>query len=125
MAPGRESSTAGVPGTDVRCPFTETSSTDSSSVGGGPSTTATPDGKLTIRDQYKLIPFSVGQRSCPGERLANSEMRVLLSTLLREMSWRPVIPWAGVDLRENYSLTLIPTVSQRLNFSRSPPHPDA
>ena len=64
----------------------------------------------------KFIPFSIGQRVCPGSRLAISEMQTTACTLLRTVRWRR--SKAPIDLSEEYSLTLLPTNSQRLRFER-------
>ena len=80
---------------------------------------STPQGtQLSEADNYKFIPFSVGQRSCPGEALAVAELGALVSGLLTRVQWQPQQPWSRVDLRESYALTLQPLVSQSLKFSR-------
>jgi hypothetical protein len=48
--------------------------------------------------------------------LAEAEIHILVEELLRSLSWEPE-PWSGIDLREWYSLTLQPAVSQSLRFS--------
>ena len=80
---------------------------------------STPQGtQAPEADNYKFIPFSLGQRSCPGEALAVAELGALVSGLLTRVQWQPQQPWARVDLRESYSLTLQPLESQALKFSR-------
>uniref|UniRef100_A0A7S4D316 Cytochrome P450 n=1 Tax=Eutreptiella gymnastica TaxID=73025 RepID=A0A7S4D316_9EUGL len=73
-------------------------------------------GAAGAEDACKFIPFSLGQRACPGMHLAEAEIHILVEELLRSLSWEPE-PWSGIDLREWYSLTLQPAVSQSLRFS--------
>jgi len=62
----------------------------------------------------KFLPFSVGQRSCPGARLAEAELHAVTHTLLTHVRWARTAP---LDLREEFGLTLLPAVPQRLRFS--------
>jgi len=67
-------------------------------------------------DGCKFIPYSIGRRVCPGSRLAEAEMGAATQVLLREVRWtKGSVP---IDMREEYSLTLSPTVSQSLCFER-------
>lgn len=75
----------------------------------------------------KFIPFSIGQRMCPGARLAEMQLEILAVHILQNMSWEPVKEdglvgalggLRAVDLREEYSLTLMPAASQQLRFMR-------
>jgi len=68
-------------------------------------------------DACKFIPYSIGRRVCPGSRLAEAEMDVVTKVLLKRVKWtaRGKKP---IDLREEYSLTLYPSVSQSLHFER-------
>jgi len=68
---------------------------------------------FTSEERAKFIPFSIGQRSCPGERLARAELEAATLALLRAARWDAV---GTVDLREAYSLTLVPQSSQALRF---------
>jgi cytochrome P450 len=61
----------------------------------------------------KFLPFSVGQRACPGEVLARAELEAVTLALLRGLRWEAV---GTVDLREEYSLTLVPAKAQSLRF---------
>jgi cytochrome P450 len=79
---------------------------------------STSQAQVSIAQSFKFIPFSAGQRSCPGEALAEAELQALVSGLLRHLQWRPQTPWSRVDLRESYSLTLQPLASQSLQFTR-------
>jgi cytochrome P450 len=63
----------------------------------------------------KFVPFSVGQRSCPGELLARAELEAVAVALLRAVRWEAV---GVVDLREEYSLTLVPARAQTLRFTK-------
>ena len=65
----------------------------------------------------KFIPFSVGQRACPGARLAEAEIDAASRTLLRSLRWSAAAP--PLDLTEEYGLTLAPAVPQRLRFARA------
>jgi cytochrome P450 len=98
------------------CPFIDVAAAPTAS--GASTPPKSPSG--SVPDLHNLIPFSVGQRSCPGkEKLAYSQMRILMSTLLRQLTWASPLPWlAGVDLSESYSLTLTPSASQPLRFRR-------
>ena len=72
-------------------------------------------------DACKFVPFSVGQRVCPGSRLAIAELQAAASVLLRTTRWRRAAPATSVDLREEYGLTLAPQMAQRLRFERVAP----
>ena len=63
----------------------------------------------------KYIPYSIGARACPGRQLAEAEMETATRTLLSRCRWRRVAP---IDLREEYSLTLVPKMAQALRFER-------
>jgi isoflavone 2'-hydroxylase len=67
-------------------------------------------------ESCKFIPYSIGRRACPGSRLAQAELTTATRGLLRSVSWCRVE--SKIDLREEYSLTLAPTVSQSLSFRR-------
>ena len=67
-------------------------------------------------ESCKFIPYSIGRRACPGSRLAQAELTTATRGLLRSVSWCRVE--SKIDLREEYSLTLAPTVSQSLSFHR-------
>ncbi|MCI2398543.1 cytochrome P450 [Aliiroseovarius subalbicans] len=63
---------------------------------------ATPEGKQCLRDAY--IPFSAGQRVCPGSAFAMIEGPLLLSLLIRtyrfeQVEKRPAMPVAHLTLR--------------------------
>ena len=66
-------------------------------------------------DACKFIPYSIGRRVCPGSRLADAEMTAATQVLLRNVRWTQ--GKTPINLREEYSLTLAPTVSQSLCFS--------
>ncbi|KAJ1638239.1 cytochrome P450 [Pavlovales sp. CCMP2436] len=70
----------------------------------------------------KFVPFSVGQRSCPGELLARAELEAATVALLRAVRWEAV---GIVDLREEYSLTLVPARAQTLRFTKRDAAPAA
>ena len=70
-------------------------------------------------DACKFVPFSVGQRLCPGIRLAEAQIHVLLVQLLRRLRWEPNVLWGTVDLEESYSLTLLPAQIQSLRFVKN------
>ena len=80
--------------------------------------------KLSMREASgsveacKFIPFSIGQRACPGSRLACAELEAAATGLLRSVRWRRD---ATIDLSESYSLTLSPSIPQRLRFERVAP----
>ena len=67
-------------------------------------------------ESCKFIPYSIGRRACPGSRLAQAELSTAAHGLLRSVSWCRVE--SKIDLREEYSLTLLPTQSQSLSFQR-------
>ena len=73
----------------------------------------------------KFIPFSTGQRACPGSRLAAAELRAAASVLLSTTRWSRSPKAASVDLSEAYGLTLTPAVEQRLKFVKFVPVPAA
>lgn len=72
---------------------------------------------FSAEERCKFVPFSVGQRACPGERLARTELEAATLALLRAVEWEAIGP---IDLREDFSLTLVPTASQSLRFRRRP-----
>lgn len=67
-------------------------------------------------DACKYVPYSVGRRVCPGSKLAEAELEAATRVLLHRVRWTGVT--TPVDLNEEYSLTLAPTVSQSLRFER-------
>ena len=71
-------------------------------------------------DACKFIPFSIGQRVCPGSRLAVAELEAAANALLRGARWRRSGD-SRIDLSEEYSLTLAPASPQRLRFDCARP----
>ena len=63
----------------------------------------------------KFLPYSIGQRACPGQRLAQAELHAATTALLATVRWRRMAP---IDLSEDFGLTLTPAVEQRLRFER-------
>jgi cytochrome P450 len=63
----------------------------------------------------KFLPYSIGQRACPGQRLAQAELHAATTALLATVRWRRMAP---IDLSEDFGLTLAPAVEQRLRFER-------
>ena len=68
-------------------------------------------------DSCKFIPYSIGRRVCPGSKLADAELTTAVHALLRNVRWTRN-KMSLIDLREEYSLTLAPTISQSLLFER-------
>jgi len=71
-------------------------------------------------DACKFIPYSTGRRMCPGSRLADAELAAATHVLLRSVRW--MSSKSPIDLREEYSLTLAPKLSQSLRFERLDRH---
>lgn len=63
----------------------------------------------------KFLPYSIGQRACPGQRLAQAELHAATTALLATVRWRRMAP---IDLSEDFGLTLTPAVEQQLRFER-------
>ncbi|CAN6249082.1 unnamed protein product [Urochloa humidicola] len=56
-------------------------------------------------DSFRLVPFGVGRRSCPGVHFATSAVELLLANLLFCFDWR--VPDGGVvDLEQETGLTV-------------------
>eukprot|EP00854_Cymbomonas_tetramitiformis_P015356 gene15356-18168_t len=77
--------------------------------------------KWWAAEACKFIPFSIGQRVCPGARLAEMQLETLAVHMLQNMVWEPVSEdglvgvlggLRSVDLREEYSLTLMPAAKE-------------
>ena len=64
----------------------------------------------------KFLPYSIGKRMCPGSRLADQELTTFTRVLLGRLRWTSVE--AVVDLKEDFSLTLVPKTIQSLKFER-------
>eukprot|EP00523_Entomoneis_sp_CCMP467_P011258 CAMPEP_0168740170 /NCGR_PEP_ID=MMETSP0724-20121128/11838_1 /TAXON_ID=265536 /ORGANISM="Amphiprora sp., Strain CCMP467" /LENGTH=560 /DNA_ID=CAMNT_0008787591 /DNA_START=89 /DNA_END=1772 /DNA_ORIENTATION=- len=63
----------------------------------------------------KFLPYSIGKRVCPGSRLADAELSIMTRVLLQRLRWKAP-DGQTVDLSEDFSLTLVPKVSQSLRF---------
>ncbi len=72
------------------------------------------EARLDGSSACKFIPYSVGQRACPGSRLAETELSAVAHTLLRQVRWSRCGP---LDLSDEYTLTLRPAREQRLHFT--------
>ena len=66
------------------------------------------------RTPFGLIGFGAGPRSCIGKKLARTEMKIILATLLAAYKWR-VLP--GQDLTVSYNLTKCPKSGLVVRFS--------
>ncbi|KAM6913472.1 cytochrome P450 2K1-like [Lycodopsis pacificus] len=76
------------------------------------------DGKFVKRDAF--MPFSAGQRACPGESLARMELFLFFTSLLQRFRFTPPpgVPEEELDLTPAVGFTLGPTPHELCAVSR-------
>ncbi|XP_075942066.1 cytochrome P450 2K1-like [Anarhichas minor] len=76
------------------------------------------DGKFVKRDAF--MPFSAGQRACPGESLAKMELFLFFTSLLQRFRFTPPpgVPEEELDLTPAVGFTLTPTPHELCAVSR-------
>ncbi|XP_075942067.1 cytochrome P450 2K1-like [Anarhichas minor] len=76
------------------------------------------DGKFVKRDAF--MPFSAGQRACPGESLAKMELFLFFTSLLQRFRFTPPpgVPEEELDLTPAVGFTLNPTPHELCAVSR-------
>ncbi|XP_028252415.1 cytochrome P450 2K1-like [Parambassis ranga] len=76
------------------------------------------DNKFVKRDAF--MPFSAGQRICPGESLARMELFIFFSTLLQRFRFTPApgVTEEELDLTPRMGLTLVPSPHKLCAVSR-------
>lgn len=77
--------------------------------------TITADENYQAHHPYAFLPFSAGPRSCIGSKFAMAEMKAVLSTLLRHLTFEEI---PGFTVRPVIRLTAKPDPPLRLRIRK-------
>ena len=70
-------------------------------------------------DAYKLMPFGLGRRSCPGAGLAQRTMSLTLGSLIQCFEWERLGEKA-IDMAESDGTTMPKAIALEANFKVRP-----
>ena len=65
-------------------------------------------------DFFELMPFGAGRRMCPGNRMGDTMVRLMLANLLYLFDWSLPAGQSEVDMREHFGLAVILETSLKM-----------